>query len=124
MKFSKGRIGWAVPYNPSQPSPGPRGSRSHPRKPKPGYEAACCRVCVKNLFEVYAGLGNSNTILAGDFNVGTDQSRAISGALNTGFLWDLGKLQAASEGSEPKPTCFQQTKSKGTRIDLILAALH
>ena len=74
---------------------------------------------LRDVFEVAAELGDVPVIVAGDFNVHLERSSQLTSALATGIWHDAARLLASARGAEPAATCFKNSTSTGTRIDMI-----
>ena len=94
----------------------------HPNSSTDREQQAKNEILLREAFEWAAELGNVPIVVCGDFNTSVVASPTLTNTLGTQNYWDLAQLECLQKLEvEPMPTCYQQYKSKGSRIDHIFA---
>ena len=92
------------------------GVYGHPNSATCREQAAKKEPLLQEAMQMVARLGGAPAILAGDLNTTVEASPCLLESTRFHGITDL-----ACVCGEPQPTCFQQVKSQGTRIDHALA---
>ena len=94
----------------------------HPNSSTDREQQAKNDILLREAFEWAAELGNVPIVVCGDFNTSVVASPTLTNTVGTQNYWDLAQLECLQKLEvEPMPTCYQQYKSKGSRIDHIFA---